>query len=141
MKLYYWRGKSVIGWLVRTITRSAWDHVAIGCTVDGLECYLESLPLTGVRLVPVSFDPPDAYQEVGRTWEPGELRRAMQHLGTGYGFVDAILAGFGFPPRHHGEECAELVADILGLAVIPTPELVVESIERATGNPVLEMPK
>ena len=136
MKIYYWRGKGLVSWIVRHATASPWDHVAIGVTLDGLECYLESLPRTGVRLVPLALDPPDAYQDADGTWQPGQLAHVLALLGEPYSVLDAIRAAFGLRPRHRGLECAELAAKVLGLEIVPTPQILAEYVERVTRNPV-----
>lgn len=139
MRLYYWKPENLLGRLVCWATRGQWDHVAIGWTVEGVDCYIESIPLAGVRLVPVSVCPPDAYQETGVHWTPELARQALSLLGRRYDYLDGIRAAMGLKPRHRNLECAEVICTLLDLACPATPQGVAIEIQAATGNNVVSL--
>lgn len=136
MKLYYWRGTGAIAALIRWATSSEWDHVALGIEIGGVECFIDSMPKTGVRLVPLAMDPPDSFQQVG-AWTPARLDEALQLLGQPYDLADGFRAMLGLPPRCHGMNCAEVVAAILHMQIVPLPREVAREVERVTGNKVV----
>ena len=71
LNLFYWRGQGAIGSIVRHASSSQWGHVGIGVRLDGAECYMESFPGAGFRIVPFAPDnPPQGFQLTGLKWRP-----------------------------------------------------------------------
>jgi hypothetical protein len=112
--LVLFRGRGPFAWLIRTWTRSAWDHCGVLWIVEGVPLVIEARYTGGVSchaLANRQADTPTVYP-TGRALN---LALALAHLGDWYSVKDAIRAGLGEYADHAGWECAEFAATILGL--------------------------
>ncbi len=138
-------GQSWLDRLVRTWTRSTWDHVGIAWppdTVPGTSPpdIAEALP-GGVRIAPLAGRTP--FWCVRTASLELELGRAnavlVRAIGRPYSYWNALLAGLDIR-RHFSRqyECAQLVSAMLSAAgfpeassVVATPEAIADLLARA----------
>ena len=150
----YWRGKGVIGSVVRHASSSQWGHIGIGgFHIDGKLCYFDTLPGKGFGIR--EWDEPNhkglfhGIQETGLFWNDPLLSYIEARLtGSKYSYLNGILAAFGKQPmepktRPYRLQCAQVAEWILtmaGLSIpsnfIPEPQGIANEIERITGHPV-----
>lgn len=112
--LVMFRGRGFFAWLIRTWTRSSWDHCGVIWVVEGLTMVIEARFFGGVSchyLQNRLKDQPDIYY-TNRTIS---VPLALRHLGDNYSMKDAIRAAFGDHGHSAGWECAEFAAMLLGL--------------------------
>jgi len=112
--LVLFRGRGPIAWLIRTWTRSAWDHCGVLWVIEGVPLVLEARAQGGVSchaLANRRADGPTVYP-TGRALH---LPVALARLGDPYSIKDALRAGLGKRGDHAGWECAEFAALLLGL--------------------------
>lgn len=112
--LVLFRGRGPLAWLIRTWTRSAWDHCGVIWMVEGEAMVLEARYRQGVSCHALRNrmeDVPTVYP----TGRAANVPIALRHLGDRYSVKDAIRAGLGKRGDHAGWECAEFAAMVLGL--------------------------
>lgn len=112
--LVLFRGRGPFAWLIRTWTRSAWDHCGVIWMVEGEAMVLEARAIGGVSCHALRNRQADG-PTVMPTGRAVDLSRALPHLGDRYSVKDAIRAGLGERGDHAGWECAEFAAMVLGL--------------------------
>lgn len=112
--LVLFRGRGIVAWIIRTWTRSAWDHCGILWMVDGEPLVIEARYRGGVACHALRNRRDDG-PWIMPTGRPADIPLALRHLGDRYSIKDAIRAGLGRRGDHAGWECAELAAMILGL--------------------------
>lgn len=112
--LVLFRGRGPFAWLIRTWTRSAWDHCGVIWMVEGEAMVLEARAIGGVSCHALRNRMEDGptIQPTGRS---ADIPLALRHLGDRYSVKDAIRAGLGERGDHAGWECAEFAALVLGL--------------------------
>jgi len=112
--LVLFRGRGPIAWLIRTWTRSAWDHCGVLWVCAGVPMVIEARFWGGVAahaLANRQKDGPTIYP-TGRVIN---IPLALSHCGDNYSAKDAIRAGEGEAGDHAGWQCAEFAAMLLGL--------------------------
>lgn len=124
--LISFRGSGFFAWLIRTVTRSEFCHVAIAWRFGDRILLIESTALHGVSIHnPLSqvLGAKTVWFPSDRFWNEACEARAVSMLGESYGWVDAIRAGLGLRATSKGLQCAEYAAMVLGIPlVVPTPE-------------------
>ena len=148
--LLAWSGRSLGGWMVRHFTGARISHVGLALWVGPRLFAIEARPGIGVTMRLLSTALPCEWSPLkldAARWTPAE-EFALQTLGRGYSWLDAILAGLGLPPRQWDRyQCAEFVAECYrraGLAPFRRPalgqRLIPDEIQRrimTLGKPVL----
>lgn len=114
------RGRGPVAWLIRTVTRSAYDHSAIAWVVGGRVLIIEARMLGGVKTDPLSTRLVDhaSWLPTGIPLTEPRLRVAIMDLGKPYSFANCFRALVNLPGRLGAFECAQLVAVVLGLPVV-----------------------
>ena len=112
--LVLFRGRGPFAWLIRTRTRSAWDHCGILWMVEGEAMVLEARYRQGVSCHALRNRMEDG-PTVIPSGRAANVPLALRHLGDRYSVKDAIRAGLGERGDHAGFECAEFAAMVLGL--------------------------
>ncbi len=117
--LLAWSGRSWGGRIVRHWTGERISHVGMALWVGPRLFAIEARPGIGVTMrllstaLPLEWSPLELPDQQWRQAED----HALQALGRGYSWLDAILAGLGLPPRQWDKyQCAELVAELLARA-------------------------
>ncbi len=120
--LLAWSGRSLGGWIVRRWTGARISHVGLALWVGPRLFCIEARPGIGVTMRLLSTALPCEWSPLqidAARWAPAE-EFALQALGRGYSWVDAILAGLGLPPRQWDRyQCAEFVAECYRRAGLP----------------------
>ena len=146
--LLAWSGRSLGAAIVRHWTGERISHVGLAMWVGPRLFCVEAVPGIGVTMrllssaLPVEWSP---LELPGEHWQAAE-EHALRALGSGYSWLDAILAGLGLPTRQwHKYQCAELVAEVLARAgwppvrQQPRPRLIPGTLQRLAlkaGHPV-----
>ena len=124
--LIAFRGRGLFPWLIRAVTRSAYDHVAIAWVAGGRVLLLESRIAHGgvtiQRALSQALPDGATWIPTGAVWDADHEERAFAPLGQPYGWVDMLRAGLGLRATSRGYQCAEYAAQILGVVLpVPTP--------------------
>ena len=141
--LLSWRGTSIWAKLISWWTGSPYTHVALAFWVGPRLMILESFPLKGVRMRPLSHCLPAFWQSAGRGWTQEAEDFALELLDRPYSIPDCIRVAFRMKPNGKGYQCAEYAALVLdrlsmqGLLSDPTPANVVQTLRRYGGDPEL----
>jgi hypothetical protein len=111
------RGRGPVAWLIRTLTRSLYDHSAIAWEIGGRVLVIEARMLGGVKADPLSTRLADhaAWVPTGIYFDELRLKVAIRDLGRPYSFLNCFRALIGLPGVRGQFECAQLVASVLGL--------------------------
>lgn len=128
--LVLFRGRGFIPWIIRVWTRSRWGHCGVLWICEGQPLVIEARYGQGVSVHALA-NRMDDEPEVFPTRRPMNLAVALSQLGDWYSVKDALRAALGEPAEAAGYECAELVADLLGLgrhSVGWTPQRLAEAI-------------
>lgn len=104
-----WRGRSLIGRLIRAWTGETYSHVALAIWMDGRLMAIEAAEGRGVVIRPLSKRLPAFWLHIPNGNGRVVLSRALRRLGETYSYLDALRAGLGFAPRSGGWQCAEFV--------------------------------
>ncbi len=120
--LLAWSGRSPGAWIVRHWTGERVSHVGLALWVGPRLFAIEARPGIGVTMRLLSTALPCEWSPLAldaARWQPAE-EFALNTLGRGYSWLDAILAGLGLPPRQWDKyQCAEFVSDALRRAGWP----------------------
>lgn len=110
--LCFYRGKGIVGWLVRKWTKKPYAHVAVAWVVGyGTTLVLEADVTKGVMVN--HMGKPDLVVHVNKVWDDFILHQALQAVGEPYSVLDALRAAFGLRPKHRGYYCVEYALNVL----------------------------
>lgn len=116
--LIAFHGRGIFAWIIRTVTRSEYNHIALAWVAGGRVLLLESRVSHGgvtiQRALSQALKDGATWIPSGITWTPEHEDRAFAPLGEPYGWVDAIRAGLGLRSTSRGYQCAEYVAQVIG---------------------------
>lgn len=112
--LVMFRGSGFTPWVIRTWTRSAFDHCGVLWIAEGVPMVMEARYFGGVSCHALANRQADSpfIMPTGRTLN---VPMALSHLGDWYSVRNALDAGLGFNLDHAGWECAQFAAFILGM--------------------------
>lgn len=131
--LLAWRGKSLIGRIIRHWTGESWSHVGIAWVIGGRVLVLEAREGRGVVVSPLSRRLDCYHLPTGAVWDEAMQARALDSLGGRYNVLDALRAGLGLRPSGTGWQCAEYAAHVLGMDMAERPVTPGEVVERVFG--------
>lgn len=103
-----WRGRSLIGRIVRHTTGESHSHVGLAMWLHGRLMAVEAVEGRGVVIQPVSRRLPVDWARPPAPIK-ADMSLALTRVGQSYSWLDAVRAGLGLRPKHAGWQCAEFV--------------------------------
>ena len=139
---------NLLGDIITYGTGSSWGHCSIiwkpePTELDGLDrvFVLEAQYPQGVRVRAVSQCGNFDWISMGGKWNSKAANFAFKELGLGYGYINALRAGLGLPPKGQNVFCSEYAAEVI-MAADDTLKLSMSGITPgALANDLLDLGK
>lgn len=111
--LIAWRGRSLVGRVIRHLTGSGYSHVGIAFWLEGRLMVVEALDFKGVVIRPLSsllpFDV--VFVSLADLEQNDPFDWLLNTIGNNYSVLDCFRVLFRLPPKNNnGFQCAELAA-------------------------------
>ena len=133
--LIAFRGTGPFSRFIARVTGNSYTHVGIAITMKNRVMVIQDKELKGVELIPLSSMLPCDWIGTNAQWTEEAETFAFSNIGQSYSYINALLAGLGFPPIGKNSICSEYAASVLKKAnvlktdtVILTPGNLVDTL-------------